>query len=213
IKRYTIVEFNFLNVDIIFLGKAARGKWKNLKDHFRKEYKRCMTSVDSGKDMSRWPYFSSMMFIKEQILHKTTNPVYLSDIQYQNIYPEVEIGVGTDEDNPLNCLNSECENLNSAEVNNSTCANQDENISDDKHFLLSLIPMFSVLSPAKKLKARIAIETSLLNIAYPDLSASDNSQDEQNGTLHKSSTKAEKRKRMSEHKPLKKRMINSKRYC
>lgn len=209
---YSYLVIYVLNVDIIFLGKAARGKWKNLKDHFRKEYKRCINSVDNGNEISRWPYFSAMLFIKEQILHKATNPLHLSDIQYQSIYPEVEMEVGYDDDNPINCLNSEFENQSSAEENNSTSANQNENISDDKHFLLSLIPMFSVLSPEKKLKARIAIETSLLNIAYPDLSAADNCQDEQNGTSHKSSIKAEKRKRSSEHKPLKKRIVNSKRY-
>ncbi|KAL5240271.1 hypothetical protein ACI65C_007681 [Semiaphis heraclei] len=49
-------------------------------------------------------------------------------------------------------------------------SNQDEyNISDDKHFVLSLLPMLSSLPMEKKLKARIAIETSLHNIAFPVL--------------------------------------------
>lgn len=201
-------------MDIIFSGKAARGKWKNLKDHFRKEYKRCMTSADPAQEISRWPYFYPMMFIKGQILHNSTNSVYSSaDFQYQNIYPEVEMVVGTDEDDPLNCLNIEHGIQNSVDVNNLECSNQDENISDDKHFLLSLIPMFSVLSPEKKLKARIAIETSLLNIAYPDLSTADMNTGKQNGTSQKSPTTTEKRKRTSEGKPLKKRTVNSKKNC
>lgn len=52
---------------------------------------------------------------------------------------------------------------------------RDENMSDDEHFLLSVLPMFSALPVDKKLKARIAFETSLLNIAYPGSSATDNS--------------------------------------
>lgn len=194
------------HINVIILGKAARGKWKNLKDHFRKEYKRCLT-MDSDKDMSRWPYFHSIMFIKDQIAHTATNSLYLSDFQYQN----VEVEEGTDEDNPFNCLNIEYDDQNSAEMK-SEYSNQDENISDDKHFLLSLLPMFSILSPQKKLKARIAIETSLLNIAYPDLSAAADKTEENNGTSQ-NSTKVEKRKRMSDDKCLKKRSTNSKSYC
>lgn len=182
-----------MNVNGVISGKAARGKWKNLKDHFRKEYKRCM-SMAGDQEMSKWPYFYSMMFIKDQISHTVSTSTYLSDLQYQNIYPEVEMAEGSDDDSPLNCLNVEFENQNAVNAS-SEYSNQDENISDDKHFLLSLLPMFSTLPPDKKLKARIAIETSLLNIAYPDLSTVD--QVEQNGSTQKSSTKAEKRKRIS----------------
>lgn len=170
------------------LGKAARGKWKNLKDHFRKEYKRCVSSVNSDQEMSRWPYFYSMMFIREQISHTVTNgSMFLSDFQYPTVCPKTEtteaegeeakekwVSAGPNDENspnheddddndgyrPLNCLHVEYGNWSDA---------QDENFSDDKHFLLSLLPMFSTLAPDKKLKARIAIETSLLNIAYPDL--------------------------------------------
>ncbi|CAI6352347.1 unnamed protein product [Macrosiphum euphorbiae] len=197
------------------IGKAARGKWKNLKDHFRKEYKRCMTSTESDQEMSRWPYFHSMMFIKEQISHTVTNSAYLTDLPYQNIYPEVELKEDvSDEGNPLNCLNIEYDYQNSAEVK-SEYSNQDENISDDKHFLLSLLPMLSTLPMDKKLIARIAIETSLLNIAYPDLSTgSENSHAEENGTTQQLSTKTEKRKRMTgdDHHP-KKRSVNAKTIC
>lgn len=177
-------------------GKAARGKWKNLKDHFRKEYKRCMT-LNRDQEISKWPYFHSMMFIKDQISHNVSTSSYLSNMQYQNIYPEVEMREGSaDEDTALNCLNVEFENQNVVDVN-SEYSSHDENISDDQHFLLSLLPMFAALPPEKKLKARIAIETSLLNIAYPDLSTTDNnnSQVDQNGSSQKSPTKAEKRKR------------------
>ncbi|XP_022170711.1 fibroblast growth factor receptor 3-like [Myzus persicae] len=57
---------------------------------------------------------------------------------------------------------------------NSEVLNQDENVSDDKHFLLSLLPMLSKLPMDKKLIARIAIETSLQNIAFPDLRTVEN---------------------------------------
>jgi len=198
----------------IISGKAARGKWKNLKDHFRKEYKRCMTNMESDQEMSRWPYFHSMMFIKDQISHTATNSVYLTDLQYQNIYPEVELKEELSNDaNPLNCLNIEYENQNSVELK-SDYSNQDENISDDKHFLLSLLPMLSTLPMDKKLTARIAIETSLLNIAYPDLSIVDNSHVEQKGTIQKPSTKTDKRKRMTEDEcHPKKRSVNAKTIC
>lgn len=157
--------------------------------------------MDSDQILSRWPYFHSMMFIKEQISHTVRSSVYLSDYQYQNMYPEVEMGEEESEkDNPLNCLNIECEN--SGEVK-SEYSNQDENISDDKHFLLSLLPMLSSLPLDKKLKARIAMETSLLNIAYPD-------QIEQNGISQKS-TKAEKRKwKSDEERPKRKRSTDEK---
>lgn len=154
--------------------------------------------MESDQEMSRWPYFHSMMFIKDQISHTVTNSVYLTDLQYQNIYPEVELKEElSDETNPLNCLNIEYDNQNSVEIK-SEYSNQDENISDDKHFLLSLLPMLSTLPMDKKLTARIAIETSLLNIAYPDLSIADNSPAEQMGTTQKSSTKTEKRKGIAE---------------
>lgn len=157
-----------------------------------------MTSMESDQEMSRWPYFHSMMFIKEQISHTVTNSIYLTDLQYQNIYPEVELKEEvSDEENPLNCLNIEYDNQNSVEVK-SDYSNQDVNISDDKHFLLSLLPMLSTLPMDKKLIARIAIETSLLNIAYPDLSTADNSHAEQKCTTQKLSTKTEKRKRITE---------------
>jgi len=196
-------------------GKAARGKWKNLKDHFRKEYKRCMTSIESDQEMSRWPYFHSMMFIKDQISHTVTNSAYLSDLQYQNIYPEVELkeDAVSDEENPLNCLNIEYDNQNLVEVK-SEYSNQDENISDDKHFLLSLLPMLSTLPMDKKLVARIAIETSLLNIAYPDLSTTDNFHTEQTSTIQTSPKKTEKRKKVTEdERHSKKRSVNSKKNC
>ncbi|VVC24774.1 Hypothetical protein CINCED_3A012973 [Cinara cedri] len=171
-------------------------------------------AMAGDQDGSRWPYFHSMMFIRDQISHTATvaaNPLYLSGgFQYPpGIYPEVQIGGdgdGSDEDNcnnPLNCLNIEYDNQNTVQAMNSNEYSnyyQDENISDDKHFLLSLLPIFSTLSPDKKLKARIAIETSLLNIAYPDLNdKSARLQDNQNGddgiAVQKSTAKAEKRKR------------------
>lgn len=190
-------------------GKATRGKWKNLKDHFRKEYKRCMTMA-SDQEVSRWPYFQFMLFIRDQISHTvtaTSNSVYLSsDFQFPpGIYPEVVIGGdGSDDDycnNPLNCLNIEYDNQNTVQAKSDEYSNQDENISDDKHFLLSLLPIFSILSPEKKLKARIAIETSVLNIAYPDLNDKSHQQDEQNGSggiiSQKSLANVEKLKRTS----------------
>lgn len=175
----------------LIAGKSARGKWKNLKDHFRKEYKRCMRT-DCDQEMSKWPYFHYMMFIKDQISHTVSNSLYLSDFQSQNIYSEVKTEEVSDEDNPLNCVNAEYDNQSLCEVK-LDYSNENENISDDKHFLLSLLPMFSALSPDKKLKARIAIETSLLNITYPNLSTPENSQVQQ-----KSPNKSEKRKRTSE---------------
>lgn len=66
--------------------------------------------------------------------------------------------------------------------------NQDENISDDKHFVLSLLPMLSTLPMDKKLKARIAIETLVHNIAFPDLNTAENVHTEQNNTTEKSFT-------------------------
>lgn len=173
-----------------------------------------MTSIESDQEMSRWPYFHSMMFIKDQISHTATNSVYLTDLQYQNIYPEVELKEElSDDTNPLNCLNIEYDNQNLVEVK-SDYSNQDENISDDKHFLLSLLPMLSTLSMDKKLAARIAIETSLLNIAYPDLSTVDNSHAEQKGPIQKSPTKTEKRKRITEDECYpKKRSVNAKSIC
>ncbi|CAI6343343.1 unnamed protein product [Macrosiphum euphorbiae] len=66
--------------------------------------------------------------------------------------------------------------------------NQDENISDDKHFVLSLLPMLSTLPMDKKLKARIAIETLVHNIAFPDLNAAENTHAEEKNTTEKSST-------------------------
>lgn len=187
----------------MILGKSARGKWKNLKDHFRKEYKRCATT-DSGQEMSRWPYFKSMMFIKDQILHTVKNSLYLSDFQYQNIYPEVEMGEGSDENNKFDCLNIEYENQNLAEMR-SDYSNQDENISDDKHFLLSLLPMFSTLPLDKKLKARIAIETTLLNLVYPDLNTDDNNSQVDQSPSSQKSTKTESIKRPSEDEHPKKK--------
>jgi len=170
--------------------------------------------MESDQEMSRWPYFHSMMFIKDQISHTVTNSVYLTDLQYQNIYPEAELKEElSDETNPLNCLNIEYDNQNSVEIK-SDYSNQDENISDDKHFLLSLLPMLSTLPMDKKLTARIAIETSLLNIAYPDLSTADNLPAEQKGTTQKSSTKTEKRKGMAEDEchPTK-RSVNANTIC
>jgi len=130
-------------------------------------------TTDSDQEVSRWPYFQSMMFIKEQITHTATSSIYLSEFPYQNIYPEVEIEEeeGSEENNSLNCLN--VVHGNSVEVKSENL-DQDENISDDKHFLLSLLPMLSSLPLDKKLKARIAIETSLLNIACPDSGTNDN---------------------------------------
>lgn len=173
-----------------------------------------MTSMESDQEMSRWPYFRSMMFIKEQISHTVTNTVYLTDLPYQNIYPEIELKEEvSDEENPLNCLNIEYDNQNSVEAK-SEYSNQDENISDDKHFLLSLLPMLSTLPMDKKLIARIAIETSLLNIAYPDLSIADNSQAEQKDTTEELSTKTEKRKRITQDdRHPKKRSVNAKTIC
>jgi len=171
--------------------------------------------MESDQEMSRWPYFHCMMFIRDQISHTVTNSVYLSDLQYQNIYPEVELKEeASGEGNPLNCLNIEYDNQNSVEVN-SDCSNQDENISDDKYFLLSLLPMLSALPMDKKLKARIAIETSLLNIAYPDLNTAENSHAEQIGNIQKSPIKTEKRKRTTkdEQHPNKKRLVNAKKNC
>ncbi|XP_050523290.1 uncharacterized protein LOC126895464 [Daktulosphaira vitifoliae] len=149
-------------------GKTARGKWKNLKDHFRKEYKRCL-SLENGQDISKWPYFQSMMFIKDQISHSVSNSLYLADIQFQNIYPEVEMTEGVDEDKHSNSTVARSTD-NGVEICSSSLY-QDENFSDDKHFLLSLLPTFSALSPEKKLKARIAIETLLLKTAYPEVLA------------------------------------------
>lgn len=174
-------------------------------------------ATESDQDVSRWPYFHSMMFIKDQISHTATtvaaNPVYFSaNFQYPaGIYPDVVIGGdngGSDEENynnPLDCLNIEYDNQNTVQMwksNEYPIHHQYDNISDDKHFLLSLLPVFSMLSPEKKLKARIAIETSLLNIAYPDLDdKSPRLQDSRNGddgiTPRKSPTKAEKRNRTS----------------
>lgn len=173
-----------------------------------------MTSIESDQEMSRWPYFHSMMFIKDQISHTVTNSAYLSDLQYQNIYPEVELKEEvSDEENPLNCLNIEYDNQNSIEVK-SEYSNQDENISDDKHFLLSLLPMLSTLPMDKKLVARIAIETSLLNIAYPDLNTAENVHTEQTDTIQTSPKKTEKRKKMTEdERRPKKRLVNSKKIC
>lgn len=65
--------------------------------------------------------------------------------------------------------------------------NQDENISDDKHFVLSLLPMLSTLPMDKKLKTRIAIETLLYNITFPDLNTSENIHDAQQNTTENSS--------------------------
>jgi len=70
----------------------------------------------------------------------------------------------------------------------SEVTNQDENISDDKHFVLSLLPMLSTLPMDKKLKARIAIETLVHNIAFPDLNTAENVHAEQKNTTEKSST-------------------------
>jgi len=80
---------------------------------------------------------------------------------------------------------------------------------------LSLLPMLSTLPMDKKLIARIAIETSLLNIAYPDLStAAKNSHAEQNGTTQQLYTKTEKRKRMTEDdRHPKKSSVNVKTIC
>lgn len=164
-------------------------------------------NTDSDQELSRWPYFHSMMFIKEQISHTVSNSVYLSDFQYQNIYPEVKIEEQSDEDNPFNCVNAEYDKQSLCEIK-PEYSNRDENISDDKHFLLSLLPMFSALSPDKKLKARIAIETSLLNITYPNLSTNANCQAEQ-----KSPTKAEKRKRTSQDEHQKKKCSSIAKKC
>lgn len=173
-------------------------------------------SAENDQEISRWPYFHSMMFIREQISYTATNSLFLSDLQNQNIYPEVKIQEDSDEsNNPLNCLNIEYDNENSVEVKSNYII-QNENISEDQHFLFSLLPMFSVLPPDKKLKARIAIETSLLNIAYPELSTTDNPQVGQKNASQKSPvTKAEKRKRtMTEDKrPTKKRNMNSTKIC
>jgi len=158
--------------------------------------------TENFQEVSRWPYFHSMMFIKEQILHTVSDSVQLSDFQYQNMYPEVEMGESSQEYNPLNCLNIEYDNSVDVKSENS---NQDENISDDKHFLLSLLPILSSLPLDKKLKARIAIETSLLNIAYPDLNGNDNYCQDEKNNISKKSSKTGKRKRKSEKERSKKK--------
>lgn len=48
--------------------------------------------------------------------------------------------------------------------------------------------MLSTLPMDKKLKARIAIETLVHNIAFPDLNAAENTHAEEKNTTEKSST-------------------------
>lgn len=159
--------------------------------------------MDSGQEVSKWPYFQSMMFIKDQITHSASTSVYMSDMQYQSIYPEIEM---TEE--PLNEKLSyssvkDLSSQNDADVVDAICCNQCENFSDDKHFLLSLLPMFSALSPENKLRARIGIETLLLNIAFPEVSTAKTDDSIQVDNHEGNSTKSpttkvvEKRKRKS----------------
>lgn len=138
---------------------------------------------NGDQDASRWPYFYPMMFIREQISHTVADAsaAFPSDFQCRPTAAARTLTASAgdvagggpwypagpddcDEDcgdgyRPLNCLHVEYGNRPDA---------PDENLSDDEHFLLSLLPVFSTLAPDKKLRARIAIETSLLNIAYPD---------------------------------------------
>ncbi|GBP59964.1 hypothetical protein EVAR_84464_1 [Eumeta japonica] len=51
--------------------KALRKKWKNIRDQFMKEFKKIPVcrSGDAGTDenISRWPYFQMMLFIKDDV--------------------------------------------------------------------------------------------------------------------------------------------------
>lgn len=134
-----------------------------------------MANGDYDLETCKWPHFKSMMFIQEQIMYTTcsavTNPEYLSGVKYENnLISEVKMEVESYDDSGNNSLNDQTDaeydyenNYSETDVN-FEYSDQNDNMSDDEHFLLSLLPMFSILSPDKNLKARIAIETALLNI-------------------------------------------------
>lgn len=161
-----------------------KSKWKNLRDAYRKEFKKNQGENSTDPVISQWAHFKQMSFIKDQMFPslghnenstQSTSSEYVEcgdqDNEEMN-YPQYHYLSENIDDNLLiqakrkRVLNSETE-LSDAEQRKKYMLDSEypKNITvcdEDKHFFLNLVPTIKNLPVIEKLSLRIKIQQLIL---------------------------------------------------
>ncbi|XP_075444883.1 uncharacterized protein LOC142488352 isoform X2 [Ascaphus truei] len=155
----------------------AKGKWKNLRDSFRRELKKIKPS-DSGDEAtsvyektSSWPFFKQMEFLKEQMTRAFAVPN--RDVSEVDVSGEVTLDEESYCEAPVSLEPKPKKMKNSCEFKKQLICLEDkkleiitnafrDNADEDLHFFKSLLPYIKKLDPIKKLMVRLDIQAAVL---------------------------------------------------
>ncbi|KAF5269840.1 hypothetical protein FQR65_LT05886 [Abscondita terminalis] len=163
--------------------EAAKTRWKNLRDHFRAQWKRSLKQKSDGvqtQSESNWVWFKHLIFLKDQMSTKKRGPI--SFAQTENLHATQEqvdaddqsLSISTnqstnfkkrktnpieDDDDALRKTNDKIRVVDS-NVSQSTHQTSDDDL---YHFLMSLYKPLSDLSVEKQMFIRIKIQELIYN--------------------------------------------------
>ncbi|KAK4881214.1 hypothetical protein RN001_004533 [Aquatica leii] len=158
-------------------SKHAKDKWKNLRDHFKREVHKIPDLVENDPISLRnaytgkWKYFPSLMFLIDLV--RPLDSTRLDDIELDNDSIKNDEGndhgadfeMYRDEDSSSSPLafNSRTSSEASNSKNEPRSSENDKHIDDsDLYYLQSLLPYFKELSPLRKLQVRKQFENVLI---------------------------------------------------
>lgn len=165
-------------------------KWKNLRDHYRKELKRCAVSLSGEMEEERydssWKYFNNMSFTKEELM-PVTNEINIkqepdseddNSVSAEEDSTETSVGCRQDVDTEQTVttesrkraahdlrqeyLEIEKKKLKLLEYESTRRGTDELSKSQDYHFLMSLLPEIEKLPIANKFRLRNKFNDVLL---------------------------------------------------
>lgn len=152
-------------------------KWRNIKDCYRKEM-RAMKQPKAGqqKHKRKYIYFNKLSFLRPVVETDIEASIYIASKRYITTKKKGQKRIPNSDDyevyDPQTALSSPIATENVAtnssiqnvSVPNIAYTNMSEEIDEDKHFLLSLVPTFKRMNQDQKLSAKMEILNILRNI-------------------------------------------------
>ncbi|XP_018562004.1 transcription factor Adf-1 [Anoplophora glabripennis] len=159
--------------------RDVRHKWKYLRDHFRKELKKFPNGMSKSGYEPTWPYFNLLHFLKDQIIIRDNDDSSSSqtneDSQSISVKVETEeidifddqvsddakpfmraLKRPTSNNSPVNPKHQRLEDRDQSSSNNL------DELSDDYHFFMSLLPTMKKFNDLQKMRVRSKFQQTIL---------------------------------------------------
>lgn len=153
------------------IGKDVQKKWRSLRDSFKKELN-LQKNTKSGQGKSnrrKYIYFEQLLFLEPTLEGRQMSGNYTAPMS--NSSEEQETPQSVTKSTPKRPLTERPKKRKTPSYEESLLQilsdNKQEEIDEDKSFLLSLLPSFKQLSPQQKLVVKTQYLQVMHNVMYP----------------------------------------------